>query len=71
MWLPEAREMLRFGVPLFGRLPIITPVTVYPAALLLVVAVMVAPAILALDMATLPPLPDARLTLGRAASGRC
>jgi len=64
IWLPEAREMLRFGVPLFGRLPIITPVTVFPSALL-VVAVMTAPGMLALDMATLPPLPDARLTLGR------
>ena len=45
IWLPEAREMLRFGVPLFGRLPIITPVAVFPSALL-VVAVMIAPGML-------------------------
>ena len=64
MWLPEGREMLRFGVPMFGRLSIVTPIAAYPAALL-VMALMVVPGILALDVATLPPLPDARLTLGR------
>jgi hypothetical protein len=64
LWLPEGREMLRFGVPMFGRLPILTPLVVYPAAVLLIAA-MVAPAVLAVDMATAPPLPDARLTPGR------
>jgi hypothetical protein len=64
MWLPEGREMLRFAVPMFGRLTVITPLAVYPAALLLIAA-MVGPAILAIDVAAPPPLPDARLTLGR------
>ena len=64
LWLPEGRELLRFGVPLFGRLPIITPLIVYPAAVL-AVAVMIAPGILALDMATPPPEPEASLTPGR------
>ncbi len=64
LWLPEGREMLRFGVPLFGRLPILTPLAVYPAAVLLIAA-MLAPAVLAVDMATLPPVADARLTPGR------
>jgi hypothetical protein len=62
MWLPEGREVLRFGIPLFGRLPVVTPVAVYPAALLLVLA-MVAPAFLALDVAGPPPVPDDRLSL--------
>ena len=64
MWVPEGREILRFGVPLFGRLPVITPVAVYPAALLMI-AIMIAPGILAIDMATAAPLPEARLTRGR------
>ena len=64
MWLPEGREMLRFGVPLFGRLPIVTPVAVYPAALLMI-AIMIAPGILAIDMATAPPVPEQRLTRGQ------
>ncbi len=64
LWLPEGREMLRFGVPMFGRLPILTPLAVYPAAVLLIAA-MVAPAVLAVDMATGPPLPEAHLTPGR------
>ena len=64
LWLPEGREMLRFGVPMFGRLPILTPLAVYPAAVLLIAA-MVAPAVLAVDMATAPPLPEAHLTPGR------
>jgi hypothetical protein len=64
LWSPEGRELLRFGVPLFGRLPIVTPLMVYPAAVL-AIAVMIAPGILALDMATPPPEPEASLTLGR------
>jgi hypothetical protein len=64
LWLPEGREMLRFGVPMFGRLPILTPVAVYPGAVLLIAA-MVAPAVLAADMASVPPLPDAQVTPGR------
>lgn len=64
LWLPEGREMLRFGVPMFGRLPILTPLAVYPAAVLLIAA-MVAPAVLAVDMAMKPPPRDAPLTPGR------
>ena len=62
VWLPEGRELLRFGVPLFGRLPVVTPVATYPAALLMVL-IMVAPAFLALDVAGPTPLPDDRLSL--------
>jgi Peptidase family M28 len=62
LWLPEGREVLRFGIPLFGRLSVVTPVAVYPAALLMIL-VMVAPAFLALDVAGPPPVPDDRLSL--------
>jgi hypothetical protein len=64
LWLPEGREVLRFAVPLFGRLAIVTPIAIYPAAVLML-ALMVAPPILAIDMAASPPLPDASLTPGR------
>jgi hypothetical protein len=63
LWLPEAREILRFAVPMFGRLPVVTPVVAYPAALVAIGA-MIAPGILALDVTGPPPRPAERLPLG-------
>jgi hypothetical protein len=45
LWLPETRDLLRFVVAVMGRLPIITPVLVYPALLTLAGAVVVPPLI--------------------------
>jgi hypothetical protein len=46
LWLREAAELVRFMVAVMGRLPIITPVYVFPA-LLAVAAAMVAPPLIA------------------------
>jgi hypothetical protein len=53
LWGPELREMLRFAVPLLGRMPLVTPVAVLPAALLGGLA-MVAPPV-AVILATRSP----------------
>ena len=47
LWLLDTIELLRFMVPLFGRLPIITPVYVYPAVMLACGAMVVPPLIAA------------------------
>ena len=36
IWLPDARALMGFAIPLFGRLPLVTPVAALPAVLLLV-----------------------------------
>ncbi len=46
LWLQNAIELGRFVVAIFGRLPIVTPIYVFPA-LLLIVAVMIAPPLVA------------------------
>ena len=43
LWLFDTIELLRFMVPLFGRLPIITPIYLYPAVLLACGAMVVPP----------------------------
>jgi hypothetical protein len=55
LWLRNAVELLRFVVAIFGRLPVITPVYVYPAVILLA-ALMVAPPLIA-AVATPRPVP--------------
>lgn len=46
IWIPDAIRTLRFAVPTYGFLPIVTPLVVYPA-LLTVAALFVAPPLLA------------------------
>ena len=53
LWLRDNVELLRFVVALFGRLPLITPVWVYPA-LMLVCGTMVVPPFIAAAAATKP-----------------
>jgi hypothetical protein len=55
LWLPDAWAMLRFSVPLFGRLPVVAPIAVYPAVLA-IVGCMIAPPILAFMAAGAPPV---------------
>jgi hypothetical protein len=43
LWLFDTVELLRFMVPLFGRLPIITPIYAYPALMLACGAMVVPP----------------------------
>ena len=64
LWLGELREMLRFAVPMLGRLPIVTPIVVLPAALA-AVALVLAPPLVALVVAGPPVLADAALPLAR------
>jgi hypothetical protein len=64
LWLAELREMLRFAVPMLGRLPIVTPVFVLPGALG-AAAVLLAPPLVALVVAGPPVLADAALTRAR------
>jgi hypothetical protein len=47
MWIPNAISILRFAVPTFGLLPIVTPLAVYPA-LLTLSGLLVAPPLVAL-----------------------
>jgi len=47
LWIPDATVLLHFAVPLFGRLPIVTPLFVYPA-LLLFCGLFIVPPLLAL-----------------------
>lgn len=55
LWLLDTLDLLRFMVPLFGRLPIITPVYVYPA-LMLACGAMVVPPFIAIAAAVRPLL---------------
>ena len=69
LWLFDTVELLRFMVPLFGRLPIITPIYAYPAVMLACGAMVVPPFIAA--AAAVKPL-DASVTRdhGAARGGR-
>lgn len=51
LWLRDTVDLLRFMTPLFGRLPLITPVWVY-AAVLTAASVMIAPPFVAAAAAT-------------------
>jgi len=53
LWLLDTVELLRFMVPLFGRLPIITPIYAY-AAIMLVCGAMVVPPFIASAAAVTP-----------------
>jgi hypothetical protein len=53
LWVLETVELLHFMVPLLGRLPIVTPVYVYPA-LLLACGAMVVPPFIAIAAAVTP-----------------
>jgi hypothetical protein len=53
LWLLDTVDLLRFLVALFGRLPMITPVWIYPAVIL-ACAAMVAPPFIAAIAATRP-----------------
>ena len=55
LWLRDTLELLRFMVPLLGRMPFVTPVWVY-AALMLACGAMVAPPFVAAVAATKPLL---------------
>jgi Peptidase family M28 len=59
LWLRNTIELLRFIVAIFGRLPVITPIYVFPAVILLA-AIMVAPPLIA-AVATPRPLPQPSL----------
>jgi hypothetical protein len=47
LWLFDTVDLLRFVVPLFGRLPLVTPIYVYPAIMLACGAMVVPPFIAA------------------------
>jgi len=51
VWLRDTVELMRFVVAIIGRLPVLTPVYVYPA-LILACGVMVAPPFIAMTAAT-------------------
>ena len=53
VWLLDTIDLLRFLVPLFGRLPLITPVYVYPG-LMLACGAMVVPPFIAIAAAVKP-----------------
>ena len=53
LWLFDTVDLLRFMVPLFGRLPIITPIYAYPA-IMLACGAMVVPALIAAAAAVKP-----------------
>lgn len=54
LWLHNVADLLRFAVAMFGRLPIVTPIYVYPAVIV-VAAIMVVPPFVA-AIATPRPL---------------
>ena len=62
MWIPNAIELARFLVPVFGRLPVITPVYAY-AAVFTLAGIMVVPPFLAIVVATRPLLRPSILTV--------
>jgi hypothetical protein len=53
LWLFDTADLLHFMVPLFGRLPLVTPVYVYPA-LMLACGAMVIPPFIAVSAAVKP-----------------
>jgi hypothetical protein len=55
LWLHNVADLLRFVVAIFGRLPVVTPIYVYPAVML-VAAVMVVPPFVAAIAAPRPLL---------------
>lgn len=61
VWLLDTVELLRFMVPLFGRLPIITPIYVYPA-MMLACGAMVVPPLIACTAAVTPLVRPSLLT---------
>jgi len=61
LWVPDVAELLPFLVALLGRLPIITPVWLY-AAILLVCGLFVTPPLIAVTAATRPLLRPSLLT---------
>jgi Peptidase family M28 len=60
-WLPDTSDLLPFIVALLGRLPLITPIWVYPA-LLLICGLFVAPPLIAAIGASRPLLRPSLLT---------
>jgi hypothetical protein len=60
-WIVDTRDLLRFMVTVFGRLPLITPATVY-AAILAVAGVMIVPPIVAAVAARRPLLRPSLMT---------
>jgi len=63
LWLDNTVHLLRFMVPLFGRLPIITPVYVY-AAVMLACGAMIVPPFIAAAAAVRPLLRPSLFTAG-------
>jgi hypothetical protein len=61
LWLRDTAELLRFMVAVFGRLPLVTPVSVY-AGVMLVAGVMVAPPFIAAAASTRPLLRPSLVT---------
>ena len=63
LWARETRELLLFAVSVLGRMPIVTPVFVYPA-LILAASVMIAPPLVAtwLQFSDRLPAPRALVT---------
>jgi len=64
-WLPHAVTLLQFAVPTFGRLPLVTPVAVYPA-ICVATAIAIVPPLVALLASVIRPVPLARSRGGRA-----
>lgn len=62
LWLRDAVELMRFGVAVLGRLPLVTPVFAFPA-LLTVVGVMVLPPFIALAASERPLVRPAAVTI--------
>jgi hypothetical protein len=61
LWLLDTVDLLRFMVPLFGRLPVITPIYAYPA-LMLACGAMVVPPFLASTVAVKPMMRPSLVT---------
>jgi hypothetical protein len=62
MWIPNVIELARFLVPVFGRLPIVTPVYAY-AAVFTLAGIVLVPPFLAIVVATRPLLRPSILTV--------
>jgi hypothetical protein len=60
-WIVDTRDLLRFMVAVFGRLPLVTPVFVYPAILTLA-GIMVVPPLVAAVAARRPLLKPSLMT---------
>jgi hypothetical protein len=61
LWLRNVVDLLRFTVAIFGRLPVITPIYVYPA-MMLAAAVMIVPPLVAAIATTRPLLRPSLVT---------